>query len=102
MKVFIGTSVMRSGMDFYLVTEKMGKRFLLLDSGLVEISEYEPTPKPTFHLNDVESFELLKSFAETAAEKGIKLESDLKREGKLEATERHLEDMRKLVFKVKS
>lgn len=42
--------------------------------------------------------EMLKGFAEMASEKGIKLESDLKREGKLEATERHLEDMRRLVF----
>src|SRR5690349_15204398 len=43
--------------------------------------------------------EMVKGFAEMASEKGIKLESDLKREGKLEATERHLDDMRKLVFK---
>jgi len=43
--------------------------------------------------------EMLKGFAELASEKGIKLESDLKREGRLEATTKHLEDMRTLVFK---
>jgi len=45
--------------------------------------------------------EMLKGFAEMANERGMKLESDLKREGKLEATEKHLEDMRTLVFKKK-
>lgn len=43
--------------------------------------------------------DMLKAFAEMANERGMKLESDLKREGRLEATERHLEDMRSLVFK---
>jgi hypothetical protein len=43
--------------------------------------------------------EMLKAFAEMASDRGIKLESDLKREGKLEATAKHLEDMRALVFK---
>lgn len=44
--------------------------------------------------------EMLKGFAEMANEHGLKLDSDLKREGKLEATERHLEDLRTLVFKL--
>jgi hypothetical protein len=42
--------------------------------------------------------EMLKGFAELASDKGIKLDSDLKREGLLEATKFHLEDMRSLVF----
>lgn len=41
--------------------------------------------------------DMLKAFAELASGKGIKLESDLKREGQLEATKYHLEDMRKLL-----
>lgn len=41
--------------------------------------------------------EMIKAFAEIANEKGMKLESDLKREGKLEATKYHLEDLRKLL-----
>ena len=45
--------------------------------------------------------EMLKGFAEMANDQGLKLNSDLKREGKLEATERHLEDMRRLVFQKK-
>lgn len=43
--------------------------------------------------------EMLKAFAEMASDQGMKLDSDMKREGRLEATERHLEDMRNLVFK---
>jgi hypothetical protein len=41
--------------------------------------------------------DMLKQFAELANEKGLKLDGDLKREGKLEATERHLQDMRTLL-----
>ena len=46
--------------------------------------------------------DMLKGFAEIANEEGLKLESDLKREGKLEATERHLSDLRTLLKLPKS
>ncbi len=41
--------------------------------------------------------EMIKAFAEMANEKGMKLDADLKREGQLEATKYHLEDLRKLL-----
>ena len=66
----------------------------------VTLHQGEPIPEDA--LLDVPTWlfdEMIKGFAELANEKGLKLESDLKREGKLEATEKHLEDMRRIVFK---
>ena len=41
----------------------------------------------------------LKALGDAIAEIGIKTDSDMKREGLLEATKYHLEDFRKLVFR---
>lgn len=55
-------------------------------------------PEPTFSLGRDHAQQFIKQMAEVAATRGIKLEADLKREGKLEAVSEHLSDMRKLVF----
>lgn len=51
--------------------------------------------KPTIELDD----EQLQAFANALNELGISPQKEFV-EGKLEATEKHLEDMRKLVFKI--
>ena len=96
--------VYRDSISFYVVDEDeiTKKRYLVQFTGelpkRIELSGYDEV-SPSFRLNGISGNEFLKEMAERAAERGIKLESDLKREGKLEATEKHLEDMRKIVFK---
>lgn len=106
-KVFIQSDQWRGGLSFYITEQNEfdHKRYLLRfgkhNITREELKEVYSTeiPEPTFFLGQSAAQEFLKEMAEKAAERGIKLESDLKREGKLEATEKHLEDMRKLVFK---
>ncbi len=68
-------------------------------SGTAEdIREGTPIPKEGIMKIPTDLFnEIVKGFAEIANEKGLKLDSDMKREGQLEATKYHLEDMRKLL-----
>lgn len=53
--------------------------------------------KPTMILDERATRELLQSFLELASEKGIEHDGESRAKGKLEATEKHLEDMRKLL-----
>lgn len=66
---------------------------------MVPLKEGDLYAEPSLSLSEGKGHEFLKSMAEAAASFGIKLDSDVKREGKLEAVQAHLEDMRKLVFK---
>jgi hypothetical protein len=79
-----------------------GKSYLLhfgkFNNSWDELSELEERPEPTFILSGMDANELLKSLADSISDMGVKTESDFKIQGKLEATEKHLEDMRKLVF----
>ena len=61
--------------------------------GNERIEDYGAIKKPTLQLNS----EQLQKFAEALNEIGVKPQDGFL-EGKLEATEKHLEDMRKLVF----
>ena len=53
--------------------------------------------KPSFILNEMQTRELIMAFSEIAKTRGFEYDSESKAKGKLEATERHLEDMRKLL-----
>ena len=53
--------------------------------------------KPTLRFTGLWSGEILKALAEALDDHGIKTDSDAKIEGKLRATEYHLEDMRSLL-----
>lgn len=70
-----------------IVTEKKHEYGMILDM------------KPTMILLESETRELIAAFVEHARQEGLKFNTESKAEGKLEATEKHLEDMRKLVFK---
>ncbi len=54
--------------------------------------------KPTFTCNRYDALEIAKGFIAYANEQGFKNGSETFNKGKLEATEKHLEDMRKIVF----
>lgn len=55
-----------------------------------------PDAKPTMILDEQTTRDLIAAFSDLAREKGLNGPSAA--EGKLSATERHLDDMRKLVF----
>lgn len=83
-----------------------GKSYLLqfgkFNNTWVELKECKIPPEPTFRFRGIEKTEFLKAMADAIAEIGIKTDSDFKIQGKLEATEKHLEDMRRLIFKNKT
>lgn len=55
---------------------------------------------PTFSINDEHELRgIMQAFSEAADELGVKRPDDSHNAGKLEATEKHLEDMRKFAFK---
>lgn len=74
----------------------IGKTEVLRSGGMVETIDTGVKPEPTLELFP----ETLQALANALAEVGIKPQEGYL-EGKLEATEKHLEDMRTLVFKKK-
>ena len=54
---------------------------------------------PTLKLSSGNAGNFFSAFAEALDKQGIKTENDFKIQGKLEAKESHLQDMRRLVFK---
>lgn len=103
-QVYINKPVMMDAVDFYIIRidQNSGKRYLLTlgkhNQQMVELKEYQETPEPTFRLSGGTSTEILKALADALDQQGIKTDADSKIEGKLEAVNQHLEDMRKLVF----
>ncbi len=66
----------------------------------IEVAEGNSVPEQfILKLPRVIGDQVLKAFAEALDEKGIKTENDFKIQGLLEATKKHLNDMRRLVFK---
>ena len=53
--------------------------------------------KPTMILPEQETRDLIRAFSELASERGFEPDSESKAKGKLEATERHLADLRTLL-----
>lgn len=93
-----------NGMDFLLFEDSpSGKRYVVkpIEIKLEEVKDTDII-EPTFKINDWTAREFIKSMAELAEELGIKTDMQIneerKFEGKLEATEKHVEDMRKLAF----
>lgn len=106
-EVFIHKEKWSSSLSVWIIDRDIitGKRYVLQfgknNNSMIEIKEYSEKPEPSFKLVEGQANEFLKAMADCAASWGIKTDPDLKREGKLEAVEKHLEDMRKLVFKDK-
>ncbi len=93
-------------LDIYILDRDQinGKMYLLQfgknKTDMMEIHPYAAEiAEPTFRLAHDKGNEFLKAIADAAAQRGIKTDPDLKREGRLEALEAHLADMRRLVFK---
>ena len=99
MKVEIFQSEYRLGYAVLMYRELPGDRIEVLhfsEEGeeRYQVVEHGAKYEPSFYLR----VEELKALGDAIAGMGIKLDSDMKREGILEATKYHLEDMRKLVF----
>lgn len=57
--------------------------------------------KPMFTVQEGDLGEMIEAFMQLGSQRGIEKPSEAKNAGKLEATEKHLEDMRTLVFNEK-
>lgn len=81
----------------YAVYEYRGNRafkeFKQADGNWVQVKEGYSAPEPTLIIENLEEW------AEAIRDAGVKLPSDHKLEGILEAQKAHLEDMRTLVFR---
>lgn len=80
--------------EIYIVRSFNGRTEILRDNSWYPVDVGAIDQKPTLELMPQE----LQGLADALAEKGIKPQEGFL-EGKIEATEKHLEDMRKLVFK---
>ena len=81
----------------YLVQKGVDGKQLLTKEGV--IVKVKPGNAPTVPLHFAEFDDAqLQAFANALADFGVKNNNDSKTEGLLVATERHLEDMRRLVF----
>jgi hypothetical protein len=84
--------------EVFVYYEKDRQRIMLLNPDGKTFTEYDTgaclNPTPTYVL----PYDMLKSLRDELDTFGIRGASDEKIAGKLEATQAHLEDMRKLVF----
>ena len=81
--------------EIYILRDTQNQKCELLRNGnWVEIDSYSTDEKPTLELLPEE----LQMLADELNKNGFKPQKGFL-EGKLEATDKHLEDMRKLVFK---
>lgn len=69
-----------------------------IDFEMIEVNNGDRVG-PTLAFNMFEGDELLKDLAEQIDKQGIKTTQDAQNQGSLDATKKHLEDMRALVFK---
>ena len=88
--------------EFLFCEVRNGKLFIAKPIEPLEFHEHEEFKiiDPTFTVSNLQAIPMLQAFAETLDKQGIKTDKDAKIQGTLEATNKHLEDMRKLVFKL--
>ena len=99
MKLKITQDDFSDSVNLYLYNEQEGKRFLMppIKGEFVEITEGAPIPEPTMKIPGFAAREFLESMAYELDKKNIKTPNTHLIEGKLQAREYHLEDMRKLL-----
>jgi hypothetical protein len=87
--------------NIVLYEERNGKRFVCQPVELVfkELDDEETGCTPTLKLNSLFAMKLKEGFLESLSDLGFKSKNEDKLEGTLEATKKHLEDMRRLVLK---
>ncbi len=100
MKVYIQKEIYSDSIGILFAEEKNGKRYIAKPVQL-EFTEYDidTSTEPTIRISHFLAPDFLKALAEALDKEQIKTENDFKIQGLLEATKRHLEDMRRLVFK---
>ena len=99
-KVYIRREFYGRGIEIAFFIEREGKRYIAKPIEL-EFIEYDGAAKaePTLVLDRFLAPKFLKALAEALDKEGVKTENDYKLQGILEATKKHLEDMRRLVFR---
>jgi hypothetical protein len=94
-KIRIIDNPIKINRDIYIFRRQGNKYQILTQEGLIEKNEGDSIDeKPIMELTP----EQLQAFSDELSNVGYKPQKGFM-EGKLEATEKHLEDMRKLVFK---
>lgn len=101
MKVYLDYSDYNRDLKLWIVDDKSERRKLLrYKDGIWHAEDIENggvQQEPSLHLPGRLGEEVMKAMVNAFSERGIKPESDSKLQGKLEATEKHLEDMRTLL-----
>jgi len=100
MKIMIYENHVSGCIDFYIYKDINRKKFISkpVELEFVEVDEDGSSNDPTFQLNRYDAPEFMQSLAEELSKKHIKTDNDHKIQGTLDATKKHLNDMRKLVF----
>lgn len=100
LKVYIQSRPWEDGIDLYFVEEREDGRRAVAKPLQFEMElkeEMEMIGEPTLRLSGRWGNQILKAFADALQREGIKPASDAEMKGKFEATQYHLEDMRKLL-----
>lgn len=99
MKLKIIQDDFTDGVSIYFYQERDGKRYLMpeVSGEFKEIDEGTAHIRPTMKIPGFAARELLESMAEELDKKNIKTPNTHLIEGKLQAREYHLEDLRKLL-----
>ena len=99
MKTYLQWSDFGHSLDILFTYEREGADPIVVQPVLFErkVTPAEGLWKPTFSLNGRDARDFLKAIVEFADQNQIKPDSNAKLEGKLQATQYHLEDLRHLL-----
>lgn len=83
-----------------LFVERRGERVYVgkpVDIVMTELKPHEAVMEPTLRIHRMDSDGFLQALAKALDDRGVKTDADAKKEGLLEATKYHLEDLRHLL-----
>jgi DUF1009 family protein len=107
MQVFVEKDWTSRATRFYIQVEKGNERFiigqkdgLLIEQHIDPINATAEPIIPLLEMSDRMADDFIKAIVDYASQKGVKTENENLLMGKLSATEKHLEDMRKHFEKV--
>ena len=99
-KIYIDNSPHYASLGIWIQYEEGRKIFMVkpVKMELEEVTEMGALPEPTILIPRYAREDFLQAFAAALNEKNIKTPDEHKLQGILQATQYHLEDMRRLVF----
>ena len=94
----IDSRVDKMGTQLILLKKIGDKQYLLVEDEWKELSGYAADFKPTIFMRDCEEKEVLQAMLDELISKGYRPSQIKLNDKELQATQYHLEDMRKLIF----